>query len=144
MLVASWWVHSREKGGMVGLAGFEPAISWVPGATAHSLPSHADCPDASRIMLSSRPGYPTAPRSPPKCDVALALTFRNQHLDSFVSNKKVSRSYLSDLDSCVVRGRVNQSSMLVMARGRHASFIPVPLYHIFNKRRDSGKDTRLE
>ena len=59
---------------MVGLAGFEPAISWVPGELIRS--------QATRIVrthrgLSSRPGYPTAPGLPPRCDVALALTLPN-------------------------------------------------------------------
>ena len=31
--------------------------------------------------------------------------------------------------------------MLVIARGRHACFILGPLYHIFNKRRDTGPKT---
>src|SRR5207244_9738424 len=53
-----------RKRAVGGLAGFEPAISWVPGATAHSLPSHADYPDAPSLMSASRPRYPTLHRSP--------------------------------------------------------------------------------
>src|SRR5438874_1324706 len=93
------------------------------------------------MLLSSRPGYPTAPRSPPKCDVALALTLLNPRFDSFLSDKKVNRSYLCDHDFCVALGRVNQASVLAVTRGRHARLIPGPLYHISNKRRDTGPKT---
>lgn len=48
LLVASQWTHARERKLMVGLAGFEPAISWVPGET--------DCSQATRIVRTHR-GY---------------------------------------------------------------------------------------
>ena len=63
-----------EKGGMVGLAGFEPAISWVPGETGAPKPRGLsgrieDIPGPLDLAIRQ------PRRSPPKCDVALALTF---------------------------------------------------------------------